>query len=59
MKKEHRKLLDFLLKFKGWQWYGNNRATKKMINKLVARNFCVKKSTTLDNGYMYREVRLI
>ena len=59
MKKEHKNLLTFLEKNKGWQWYGNDRGTKKLVSKLVARNFCMKKSTILDNGYMYREVKLI
>ena len=57
MNKEHKKLLKFLDKFKGFQWYGNDRATKKAVNKLVARNFCIKRKTILDNGYIFREVK--
>ena len=58
MKKSYIKLLKFLRKYKGFQWYGNDRATRKIVNKLVARNFCIKKKTILDNGYIYRQVKL-
>ena len=57
MNKDHKKLLKFLDKFKGFQWYGNDRATKKVVNKLVARNFCIKRKTILDNGYIFRQVK--
>jgi hypothetical protein len=58
MKKEYKKLLTFLANNKGWQWYGNDRQTKKIVNKLVARNFCVKQQQLLDNGYIFRQVTL-
>ena len=58
MKKSDIKLLKFLKEFKNWQWYANDRATRKIVNKLVARNFCIKKKTILDNGYIYRQVKL-
>ena len=58
MKQSYIKLLKFLRKYKGFQWYGNDRATRKIVNKLVARNFCIKKKTILDNGYIYRQVKL-
>jgi hypothetical protein len=58
MKKEYKKLLTFLANNKGWQWYGNDRQTKKIVNKLVARNFCVKQQQLLDNGYIFRQVAL-
>ncbi len=58
MNNTHKKLLKFLKTHKNWQWYGNDRATKKIVNKLVARNFCIKKKTILTNGYIYREVKL-
>ena len=57
MKKSYIKLLKFLRKYKGFQWYGNDRATKKVVNKLVARNFCIKRKTILDNGYIFRQVK--
>ncbi len=58
MKKEYKKLLTFLANNKGWQWYGNDRQTKKIVNKLVARNFCIKQQQLLDNGYIFRQVTL-
>ena len=58
MKKDHKKLLTFLANNKGWQWYGNDKQTKKLVNKLVARNFCVKQKQLLDNGYIFRQVKL-
>ncbi len=58
MKKDYKKLLTFLANNKGWQWYGNDRQTKKIVNKLVARNFCVKQQQLLDNGYIFRQVTL-
>ena len=57
MNEDHNKLLKFLDKFKGFQWYGNDRATKKVVNKLVDRNFCIKRKTILDNGYIFRQVK--
>ena len=57
MNEDHKKLLKFLDKFKGFQWYGNDRATKKIVDKLVDRNFCIKRKTILDNGYIFREVK--
>ena len=59
MKQSHIKLLKFLKKYKGFQWYGNDRATKKIVNKLVSRNFCIKKKTILTSGYIYRQVKII
>jgi hypothetical protein len=38
MKKDHKKLLTFLVNNEGWQWYSNDRQTKKLVDKLVARN---------------------
>ena len=58
MKKSHRELLTFLTNNKGWQWYGNDRQTKKLVDKLVARNFCLKQQQLLDNGYIFRQVKL-
>jgi len=58
MKKDYKKLLTFLANNKGWQWYGNDRQTKKIVNKLVARNFCIKQQQLLDNGYIFRQVTL-
>jgi hypothetical protein len=59
MKKSHLKLLNFLKKYKGPQWYSNDRQTRKLVDKLVARNLVIKNKTRLDNGYIYREVKLI
>ena len=58
MKKDHKKLLTFLVNNEGWQWYSNDRQTKKLVDKLVARNFCVKQQQLLDNGYIFRQVKL-
>ena len=51
-------LIKFLKKYGGWQWYGNDKATRKIVNKLVLKGVCKKKKQTLDNGYIYREVIL-
>ena len=59
MKKSHLKLINFLKEYKGFQWYSNDRQTRKLVNKLVARNIVIKNKTRLDNGYIYREVKLI
>tara|TARA_R110002020_G_C16062402_1_gene755558 strand:+ start:654 stop:836 length:183 start_codon:yes stop_codon:yes gene_type:complete len=59
MKKEHKKLIVFLKKYNGWQWYGNDRLTRKSVNKLVDRKFCIKRKQKLDNGYIFREVKLV
>jgi hypothetical protein len=59
MKKTDKKLIEFLNNNKGYQWYSNDRSTKKIVNRLVNRNFCIKKQITLDNGYIYRSVKLI
>jgi hypothetical protein len=58
MKKSHKELLTFLANNKGWQWYSNDRQTKKLVDKLVARNFCLKQQQLLDNGYIFRQVKL-
>ena len=58
MKKDHKKLLTFLVNNEGWQWYSNDRQTKKLVDKLVARNFCVKQKQLLDNCYIFRQVKL-
>jgi len=52
-------LINFLKVNKGWQWYGNDRATKKVVNRLVRRNICVCKKQVLDNLYTHRQVKLI
>jgi hypothetical protein len=59
MNNDHKKLLTFLKNNKGWQWYGNDRQTKKLVNKLVNRNFCLKRQQLLDNGYIFRQVKLM
>ena len=59
MKQCDLKLINFLKKYKGFQWYSNDRMTKKVVDRLVNRNICIKRSQLLDNGYMYREVKLI
>ena len=59
MKKCDRDLIIFLKKNNNqWQWYSNDRATKKVISRLVNRNICQSRSELLDNGYIYREVKL-
>jgi hypothetical protein len=37
----------------------NDRQTRKLVDKLVARNLVIKNETRLDNGYVYRQVKLI
>ena len=59
MKKEHKKLIAFLKKYGGWQWYGNDRSTRKLVIKLVNRGFCIKRKHKLNNGYIFREVKLV
>ena len=58
MKKEHKRLISFLKRYNNWQWYGSDRATIKLVQKLVNRNFCIKKQQKLNNGYIYRQVKL-
>mgnify|MGYP004463276353 CR=1 FL=1 len=52
-------LINFLKKYGGWQWYGNDKATRNIVNKLVLRGKCKKRKQILDNGYIYRQVKLI
>jgi len=53
-------LINFIKKYdNNWQWYSNDRMTKKLVDRLVNRNICIKKSQLLDNGYIYRQVKLI
>jgi hypothetical protein len=59
MNEDHKKLIAFLKKYGGWQWYGNDRSTRKVIDKLVDRKFCIKRKHKLDNGYIFREVKLV
>lgn len=59
MKKCDRDLIIFLKKNNNqWQWYSNDRATKKVVSRLVNRNICQSRSQLLDNGYTFREVKL-
>ena len=57
MKQSDKNLLNFLKVNKGWQWYSNDRLTKRLVHRLVNRNFCIKKEQKLDNGYIFREVK--
>jgi len=53
-------LIKFIKKYNNnWQWYSNDRMTKKVVDRLVNRKICIKRSQLLDNGYMYRQVKLI
>ena len=53
-------LINFIKKYdNNWQWYSNDRMTKKIVDRLVNRNICIKTNQLLDNGYMYRQVKLI
>jgi|TARA_R100001530_G_scaffold125525_1_gene94072 hypothetical protein len=52
-------LIKFLKANKNWQWYGNDKATRNIVNKLVLKGVCKKQKQVLDNGYIYREVQLI
>ena len=51
-------LIKFLKENKNWQWYGNDKATRNIVNKLVLKGVCKKQKQTLDNGYIYRQVQL-
>ena len=53
------KLIKFLKKYNNWQWYGNDKATRNIVNKLVLKGICEKQKQVLDNGYIYRQVKLI
>jgi hypothetical protein len=59
MKKSHLKLINFLKKYNDFQWYANDRQTRKLVNKLVARNLIIKRKQILDNGYIFREMKKI
>ena len=59
MNEDHKKLIAFLKKYGGWQWDGNDRSRRKVIDKLVDRKFCIKRKHKLDNGYIVREVKLV
>ena len=38
-------LINFIKKYdNNWQWYSNDRMTKKVVDRLVNRNICIKKS---------------
>jgi hypothetical protein len=52
-------LINFLKKYKGFQWYSNDRMTKKVVDRLVNRNICIKRSQLLNTGVYHREVKLI
>ena len=51
-------LISFLNKYPGWQLCGNDKATRKIVNKLVIKGVCKKRKQTLDNCYIYRQVIL-
>ena len=59
MKKCDTDLINFLKKYSGWQWYSNDRATRKVVNRLVRRNICIKNKFLMDSGSTHREVKLI
>jgi len=52
-------LVNFLKKYSGWQWYSNNRATRKVVNRLVKRNICIKNKIIMNTGIYHRQVKLI
>jgi hypothetical protein len=49
----------FTKSYNGFQWYANDRQTRKLVNKLVARNLIIKRKQILDNGYIFREMKKI
>ena len=59
MKKCDTDLINFLKKYSGWQWYSNDRATRKVVNRLVRRNICIKNKFLMNTGSTHREVKLI
>jgi hypothetical protein len=53
-------LIKFIKKYNNnWQWYSNDRMTKKVVDRLVNRNICIKRSQLLNTGVYHREVKLI
>ena len=60
MKQCDKDLISFLKKHNNttWHWVSNDRATKKVVNRLCNRNICKQKYELLDNGYIYRTIRL-
>ena len=60
MKQCDKDLISFLKKYNNttWHWVSNDRATKKLVNRLCNRNICKQKYELLDNGYIHRTIRL-
>ena len=60
LKKPEQDLINFIIKYdNSWQWYSNDRLTKRLVSKLEKRNFVKTRLEILDNGYKYRTVKLM
>ena len=60
LKKPEQDLINFIIKYNNnWQWYSNDRLTKRLVSRLEKRNFVKTRLEILDNGYKYRTVKLM
>ena len=60
LKKPEQDLINFIIKYdNSWQWYANDRLTKRLVARLEKRNFVKTRLEILDNGYKYRTVKLM
>lgn len=60
LKKSEQDLINFIIKYNNnWQWYSNDRLTKRLVSRLEKRNLVKTKLQILDNGYKYRTVKLM
>ena len=60
LKKPEQDLINFIIKYdNSWQWYSNDRLTKRLVSRLEKRNFVKTRLEILDNGYKYRTVKLM
>ncbi len=59
LKKHEQDLINFIIKYdNSWQWYSNDRLTKRLVSRLEKRNFVKTRLEILDNGYKFRTVKL-
>ena len=60
MKQCDKDLISFLKKYNSTKYhpFSNDRATRKVVNRLCNRNICKQKYEVLDNGFIWRSVAL-
>ena len=60
MKQCDKDLISFLKKYNLTKYhpFSNDRATRKVVNRLCNRNICKQKYEVLDNGFIWRSVAL-